>query len=44
VARVARAFGWEGVFVALAVISAVAAACAATLHLLNSRAVRSVHA
>jgi sugar phosphate permease len=44
VARVARAFGWEGVFVALAVISAVAAACAATLHVLNSRAVRSVHA
>ncbi len=44
VARVARAFGWEGVFVALAVISAVAAACAATLYLLNSRAARSVHA
>jgi sugar phosphate permease len=44
VARVARAFGWEGVFVALAVISAVAAASAATLHVLNSRAVRSVHA
>jgi sugar phosphate permease len=44
VARVARAFGWEGVFVALAVISAAAAAAAVTLHILNSRAARSVHA
>ena len=44
VARVARAFGWEGVFAALAVISAIAAACAAIFHVLNSRAARSARA
>ena len=31
VARVARAYGWEGVFVALAVVSALAAVCAGVL-------------
>jgi sugar phosphate permease len=43
-ARVARAYGWEGVFVALSVISAIAAACAAILFVLNARAARSAHA
>jgi hypothetical protein len=32
------AFGWNGVFVALAAVSAAAALCAGTLHLLNTRA------
>jgi len=43
VARVARAYGWEGVFVALAAISAVAAVCAGILYVLNTRAARSAH-
>jgi sugar phosphate permease len=44
VARVSVAYGWSGVFVALAVISAGAAACAGALHVLNSRAaLRSPH-
>jgi sugar phosphate permease len=43
VARVADAFGWEGVFVALAVISAVAALCAGALYLLNRRAAGVTH-
>jgi OPA family glycerol-3-phosphate transporter-like MFS transporter len=38
VARIAVAFGWNGVFVALAAVSAAAALCAGTLHLLNTRA------
>jgi len=42
VARVAVAFGWDGVFVTLAVVSATAAACAGALHLLNTRAVTEV--
>jgi sugar phosphate permease len=37
-ARVERVYGWEGVFVALAAISAVAAVCAGVLYLLNRRA------
>jgi sugar phosphate permease len=43
VARVADAYGWEGVFVALAVISAVAAVCAGVLYLLNRRAAGVTH-
>jgi sugar phosphate permease len=44
VARVSVAYGWNGVFVALAVISAGAAACAGALHVLNTRAaLKSVH-
>jgi sugar phosphate permease len=42
-ARVVRAYGWEGLFVALAVISAVAAACAGVLFVLNRQAARSTH-
>jgi sugar phosphate permease len=42
-ARVAGAYGWEGVFVALAVISAVAALCAGMLYLLNRRAAGATH-
>ncbi len=38
VARVAVNFGWRGVFVALAAVSAMAAASAGYLHLLNLRA------
>ncbi|MGN6453216.1 MAG: MFS transporter, partial [Steroidobacteraceae bacterium] len=38
VARIAVAFGWNGVFVALAAVSAAAALCAGALHLLNTRA------
>jgi OPA family glycerol-3-phosphate transporter-like MFS transporter len=38
VARLAANFGWRGVFVALAVVSAAAAASAGYLHLLNLRA------
>jgi len=46
VARLAVAFGWEGVFVTLAAISALAAACAGVLHFINvqAAATRSVHA
>jgi OPA family glycerol-3-phosphate transporter-like MFS transporter len=45
VARLAVAVGWEGVFVTLAGVSAVAAACAGVLHALNARAAAgSVHA
>lgn len=43
VARLARALGWERVFLALAVVSAAAAICAACLHVLNVRAARSAH-
>ena len=38
VARVAVAFGWQGVFVALAAVSAVAAVGAALLYVLTARA------
>jgi len=41
VARVARAYGWEGVFVALAVVSALAAVCAGVLFVLTTKAARS---
>jgi len=44
VARLAVAFGWDGVFVTLAGVSAVAAVGAGTLLLLNSKAVRPVRA
>jgi sugar phosphate permease len=45
VARLAVAVGWEGVFVTLAGVSAVAAACAGVLYALNARAAAgSVHA
>ncbi|HKD55677.1 MAG TPA: MFS transporter [Steroidobacteraceae bacterium] len=45
VARLAVSFGWDGVFVTLAAVSAVAAVCAGALHLLNTRAApRAVHA
>jgi sugar phosphate permease len=45
VARLSVALGWEGVFVMLAGVSAVAAACAGMLHVLNSHAaVKSAHA
>jgi sugar phosphate permease len=43
VARLARALGWERVFLVLAVISAAAAVCAACLHILNVRAARLAH-
>jgi OPA family glycerol-3-phosphate transporter-like MFS transporter len=43
VARLARALGWERVFLALALVSAMAAICAAFLHLLNVRAARAAH-
>ena len=42
VARIAVAFGWNGVFVTLATVSAAAALCAGALHLLNTRAVTEV--
>ena len=42
VARLAVAYGWNGVFVTLATVSAVAALCAGALHLLNTRAVTEV--
>ena len=42
VARVAVAFGWDGVFVTLAAVSAAAALCAGALYLLNTRAVTEV--
>ena len=41
VAQLAVAYGWDGVFVALAAVSAVAALCAGLLHLLNTRAARA---
>jgi sugar phosphate permease len=45
VARLAVALGWEGVFVTLAVVSALAAVCAGLLHMLNSQAaLRAAHA
>ena len=45
VARLEVAAGWEGVFVTLAAVSAVAAVGAGALHLLNARAAtRAVHA
>jgi sugar phosphate permease len=44
VARLAVAYGWDGVFVTLAAVSAVAALGAGALLLLNSKAVRPVHA
>jgi len=42
VARLAVAYGWDGVFITLAAVSATAALCAGALHLLNTRAVRQV--
>jgi OPA family glycerol-3-phosphate transporter-like MFS transporter len=44
VARLAAAFGWDGVFVTLAAVSALAAVCAGALHRLNTAATRSLHA
>jgi sugar phosphate permease len=46
VARLAVAFGWDRVFVTLAAVSALAAACAGVLHFINAQAAaaRSVHA
>ncbi len=45
VARIAVAFGWDGVFITLAAVSAAAALCAGGLHLLNTRAVtQALHA
>ena len=45
VARLAVAFGWRGVFIALAVVSALAAMGAATLFVINARAAaRGQHA
>ncbi len=43
VARIARALGWEQVFLCLAVVSAAAAVCGGILHLLNIRAASSAH-
>jgi OPA family glycerol-3-phosphate transporter-like MFS transporter len=42
VARLAVAFGWDGVFVTLAAVSAAAALSAGALHLINTRATRQV--
>ena len=42
VARIAVAFGWDGVFVTLATVSAGAALCAGALYVLNTRAVTEV--
>ncbi len=44
VARLAVAFGWHGVFLALAAVSVIAALCAGLLHVLNLSAVRAAHA
>jgi OPA family glycerol-3-phosphate transporter-like MFS transporter len=45
VARLAVSFGWDGVFVTLAAVSAVAAVCAGALHVINARTnTRAVHA
>jgi sugar phosphate permease len=43
VALLYRAYGWQAVFGALAAVSALAALCAAFLHLLNVRAARTAH-
>jgi OPA family glycerol-3-phosphate transporter-like MFS transporter len=43
VARLSNAIGWDGVFVVLAVVSALAAVCAGFLHLLNTRAASLPH-
>jgi len=42
VARIAVAFGWDGVFLTLATVSVAAALCAGALHRLNARAVTEV--
>ena len=42
IARIAVAFGWNGVFVTLATVSGAAALCAGALHLLNTRAITEV--
>jgi len=42
-ARIANAYGWEGVFVSLAAVSAAAAIAAGALLLLNVRAARGAH-
>jgi OPA family glycerol-3-phosphate transporter-like MFS transporter len=42
VARLAVAFGWDGVFVTLAIVSGAAALCAGVLHVLNARVVTGV--
>jgi len=42
IARIAVAFGWDGVFVTLATVSGAAALCGGALHLLNTRAVTEV--
>jgi OPA family glycerol-3-phosphate transporter-like MFS transporter len=42
IAKIAVVFGWDGVFVTLAVVSGAAAICAGALHLLNARAVTEV--
>ncbi len=44
VARLAVAFGWDGVFVTLAGVSVLATLCAGVLHLINTRAARTRHA
>jgi MFS transporter, OPA family, glycerol-3-phosphate transporter len=44
VARLAVAFGWRGVFVTLALVSALAALCAGYLYLMNTRAALSAQA
>jgi hypothetical protein len=41
VTRLAVAHGWQGVFVSLAAVSAVAAVCAAVLHGLSTRAAQT---
>jgi len=38
VGRLAVGYGWDAVFVALALVSGVATLCAVTLHVLNTRA------
>jgi OPA family glycerol-3-phosphate transporter-like MFS transporter len=43
VARISVAFGWKGVFVALATVSALAALGAGFLHALNARAAATGH-
>ena len=44
VARLSVAFGWQGVFVILATVSAAAAVCAGSLHVMNTRAAaRTTH-
>jgi len=41
VARLSNEIGWDGVFVVLAVVSALAAVCAGVLHVLNIRAAKA---